>query len=363
LPYAVLAFLSLLWGSSFLLVKLAARGFEPFGLALGRVGIAAACFIAFALVSGAAWPRGHRLWGRLAAVSIIGQIGPFLLIAEAARLTTSADLALMMGGVPILSFGLSRMFGLGEVWSARAALGLALGFAGVALSIGSPLAVGEAYAHAGWGRALALLAALGYGAGALLSRGASLAIGPRMAATTSLTISTVALLGLDLAFAGPPSIAALARSPPAAFARAPPEAIAALVALGVFNTALGYLIYFRLVATAGATFAALNNYAVPFLGIVLGWAALGEPVAAIAWIGFALVLASVGLTGSAAIGPKRVRALLERGRASAGSQRPALSAERRRGGSDFAREATIAQAPKGTRFALRFLSVPALNPV
>ena len=52
-------------------------------------------------------------------------------------------------------------------------------------------------------------------------------------------------------------------------------------------------------ATAGATFAALNNYAVPFLGMVLGWAALGEPIAAASWAGFALALVGVVLTGTA----------------------------------------------------------------
>ena len=293
----MLAFLSLLWGCSFLLVKIAVRGFEPLSLAFGRIAIGAVALIAVAVAGGASWPRGRGLWGRLAAVSIIGQITPFVLLGAAARLTTSADLALMMGAVPVLSFGLSRMLGLGEVWSRRAALGLALGFAGVALSVASPLAVGEAYAHAGWGRALALLAALAYGAGALLSRAASLAIGATTAAAASLAISTALSLGLTLALQGFPSAGALTN--------APPEAIAALVALGVFNTALAYLVYFRLVATAGATFAALNNYAVPFIGMLLGWAALGEPIAGVAWIGFALVLVGVLLTGSAAL-PRKV---------------------------------------------------------
>jgi drug/metabolite transporter (DMT)-like permease len=292
MPYAMLAFLSLLWGSSFLLIKIASRGFEPFGLALGRVGIGAAALAAVAIASREAWPKGRRLWGRLALVSIIGQITPFVLLGVAAKFTTSAGLALVMGGVPIFSFMLSRMSGAGEIWSARAAMGLACGLAGVAISVGFPLGAGDA-AHplAGWGRGIALIAALGYGAGALLSRAASLEIGATMAATASMAISTAVLLILWLASEGMPS---------AAVGATPVEAAAALIALGVFNTALAYFVYFRLVVSAGATFAALNNYIVPFIGMVLGWAVLGEPIAAAAWFGFALVIAGVALMGSSA---------------------------------------------------------------
>ena len=75
-------------------------------------------------------------------MSLIGQVGPFLLFGVAAHLITSADMALMMGSAPIFTFVLARMFGLGEVWNARAAAGLALGLVGVALSLGSPFAGG-----------------------------------------------------------------------------------------------------------------------------------------------------------------------------------------------------------------------------
>jgi drug/metabolite transporter (DMT)-like permease len=292
MPYAMLAFLSLLWGSSFLLIKIASRGFEPFGFALGRVGIGAAALAAVALASREVWPKGRRLWGRLAMVSIVGQITPFVLLGVAAKLTTSADLALVMGGVPIFSFLLSRMLGVAGQGGARVAMGLACGLAGVAISVGFPFGAGDA-AHplAGWGRGIALIAAFGYGAGALLSRAASLEVGATMAATASMTISTILLFGLWLAWEGVPSAAGVAATPV--------EAVAALVILGVFNTALAYFVYFRLVVAAGATFAALNNYIVPFIGMALGWAILGEPIAPTAWLGFALVIGGVVLMGSA----------------------------------------------------------------
>ncbi len=291
----MLAFLTLLWGTSFLLIKIAARAFEPFAFALGRVGVAMATLALVALVARWRWPRGVRLWSRLAAISWIGQVTPFVLLGEAARLTTSADLALMMGGAPIFVFVASRLLGLGEPWSLRAAVGLALGFAGVAVSLGFPFAAeSHQYPHAGWGRALGLLAAFGYASSAMLSRSASQEIGPFMAATASLAVSTFTLLAITLVRDGP-------RSPPAMI-EAPVGPLAALFALGFFNTALAYLVYFRLVVVAGATFASLNNYVVPFVGLVVGALTLGEPVGVSSWIGFALVMTGVALTGHAGRG-------------------------------------------------------------
>jgi drug/metabolite transporter (DMT)-like permease len=289
----MLAFLTLLWGSSFLLIKIASRAFDSAGFAFGRAGIAAAALVAAAFAMRLRWPRSPRLWGQMAAMSLSGQVLPFLLFGLAAHLTTSADMALMMGGVPIFTFVIARVFSLGEVWNARAALGLALGLVGVAISLASPLGSAAATASApGFGRALALLAALGYATGALLSRPVSREIGATMAATGSMAVSAGLLLVLVLALEGLPS--------PAALAATPLGPLAALCALGLFNTALAYFVYFRLIASAGATFAALNNYMVPCLGLLAGAWTLGEPIGASSWIGLACVLCGVVVTGSAA---------------------------------------------------------------
>ena len=62
-------------------------------------------------------------------------------------------------------------------------------------------------------------------------------------------------------------------------------------ALGVFNTALAYYVYFRLVHEEGPTFACLNNYIAPVIGVVGGAVALAVPIAPSAWAGLALALA------------------------------------------------------------------------
>jgi drug/metabolite transporter (DMT)-like permease len=105
-----------------------------------------------------------------------------------------------------------------------------------------------------------------------------------------MTLSTLflALIGLILRTPSPLAIAVHARLAP----------ILAIGALGVFNTALAYYVYFRLVNEEGPTFATLNNYIAPLIGVVGGAIVLAEPVASSAWAGLALVLGGVALTGA-----------------------------------------------------------------
>jgi drug/metabolite transporter (DMT)-like permease len=96
--YAGLAFLSFLWGSSFLLIQIASRAFDPFDFALARVGVAGAAMLLTSALSGKVWPGSRPgLWAKLLALALIGEVIPFLLLGKAATLTTSADMALMMG--------------------------------------------------------------------------------------------------------------------------------------------------------------------------------------------------------------------------------------------------------------------------
>ena len=287
MPYVILAFLSLLWGSSFLFIKIATHSYDAYSFAFVRVAVAALALVVAALLTRLPWPRAPRLWTRLFGMSALGQVGPFLLLGVAAKLTTSADLALTMAGIPIFTALLSRLLGLGEPGGLRAILGLAIGLGGVAITLGSPVDA-ALYPQATLGRGLGLIAALGYASGALLSKEASREVGARMAATASMTLSA-SMLALIWLVAAP----ALKATPSLG-------ETSALVALGLFNTALAYFVYFRLVVMSGATFAALNNYIVPFIGLILGAVLLHEPIALASWFGLGLVIFSVALTGSAA---------------------------------------------------------------
>jgi drug/metabolite transporter (DMT)-like permease len=306
--YAALAFLSFLWGSSFLLIKIASRAFDPFDLALARVGVAAAAMLLASALSGRVWPGSRPgLWAKLVALSLIGQVVPFLLLGEAATLTTSADMALMMGAQPIFVYLFGRFLGSRDPWTWLAALGLAIGFAGVGVAFWSP--GGDGGAHSALGRAFALAAGVFYGTGAVISGAATREIGAVRAVTASLTISTLVLALIGLVFGRPSASMELLQTPVAP--------MLAVGALGVFNTAIAYYVYFRLVHDEGPTFASLNNFVVPLVGVVGGAAALAEPIAPAAWAGLALVLAGVALTGRSLRPAKAPQARLTATRASA----------------------------------------------
>ena len=125
-----------------------------------------------------------------------------------------------------------------------------------------------------------------------------------------MTISTLVLALVGLTFAKPAPLATLFQTPLAP--------MLAMVALGVFNTALAYYVYFRLVHDEGPTFASLNNYIVPLIGVIGGAVALAEPIAPSAWAGLALVLGGVALTGRSLRPTKTSQARLATTRASAG---------------------------------------------
>jgi drug/metabolite transporter (DMT)-like permease len=194
---------------------------------------------------------------------------------------------LMMGAQPIFVFLFGRFLGSRDRWTWLAALGIVLGFVGVGVAFWSPGA--DSGAHSILGRAFALAAGIFYGTGAIISGAATREIGAVRAVTASMTISTLVLALIGLMFGRTPPLATLFQTPPAP--------ILAMGALGVFNTALAYYVYFRLVNEGGPTFASLNNYIVPLIGVMGGAAALAEPIAPSAWAGLALVLCGVALTG------------------------------------------------------------------
>nr|WP_284694121.1 DMT family transporter [Rhodoplanes serenus] len=281
-----LVFVSLLWGSSFLFIKVAAGGIDPLGIAAGRLVVAACCLLLPAVVRSVAWPRTRAAWGKIVMLSLGGQIFPFLMLGLAGHLTTSVDMALMMGAAPLVTFLIARVVPPGEPWTLRAAAGLGLGFVGVVIALSPPVDVlpGGTDGHL-IGRLCALLAAVGYAVGAIVSRNLSREVGATMIVTASMSLSAAVAAASWLALWGASAAAVLETVSTAS--------IVALVVLGVVNTAFAYVVYVRLIHTAGAVFASLNNYLVPVFGLVVGAVALSEPVGPAALAGLALILGGV----------------------------------------------------------------------
>jgi drug/metabolite transporter (DMT)-like permease len=276
--YMLLIALGAVWGSSFLLIKLAVETMPPVTVAVGRIAIGA---LALALIVAArrqSWPRGWPAWRLLIVIGLLGNIVPFSLINWGETRIDSGLAAILMSTVPLATVLLAPAFVRDEPVTAGKLIGVALGMAGVAALIGP-----GALAGAGGqplGEIAVTAAALCYAVNGLVVRRLPQLPVEAIAASALLC---AAIIGLPVSLIAdrPWQVDASALS------------LAALVVLGVVNTAGGYLLLFRLVVRAGAGFASLNNFLVPLFGVTWGMLLLAERPSPQAFIGLVLILAGL----------------------------------------------------------------------
>ncbi len=262
--WSLLLALSLLWGGSFFFNGVAVRDLPPVTVVLLRVGLAAVILNAVLAVLGQRLPREPRVWRALFGMALLNNALPFTLIVWGQKEIASGLAAILNATTPLFTALLAHAFTQDEKLSAGQLTGVVVGFFGVVVMIG-PAAVG--------GVQLAVLAQLACLAAARLyaiagvygRRFQALGVSPMMTATGQVTASTVLLLPM-VAFVDRPWTLA----PPG------PAAIGAVVGIAVLSTALAYILYFRILATAGATNLLLVTFLIPANAILLGTFALGE---------------------------------------------------------------------------------------
>jgi drug/metabolite transporter (DMT)-like permease len=296
--WLLLAALSLVWGGTFFFIEVALVDLPPLTIVLGRVGIAAAALVALTLALGLRLPREPGMWSALLVMGALNNVLPFTLIATAQTEITSGLAAILNSTAPLFSLLLAHLLGAGERITAHRLGGLLLGVAGVAVLVGP-----DAIAGLG-GRGLAqiavLAAALAYACAALYGRRFK-GTPPLVVACGQLICSTLLALPAALVVDRPWQLVPGAST------------WAALVSLALLGTALAYLIYFRLLASAGATNLLLVALLAPASALVLGVLFLGEPVAPAMLAGMALIAAGLVTIDGRALGlPRRPRPLTPR---------------------------------------------------
>jgi drug/metabolite transporter (DMT)-like permease len=277
-PIVLLVLLSLIWGSSFMFIKVAVRDLHPSTLILGRLGLAAITLgIVVPLLIGwrELWGGIRASWAPLVVVGLLNTAVPFWLLSWGETRIDSGLASIIQASVPIFNALLAFGFFHTERVTGRRLVGVAVGFVGVALLVG-------AQPHAKLVGALAVVGmAVCYAAGGLLTR--------RYLATTRPYVTAFAT-----------SAAAAIAVLPAGVAQAPHalpgwKAIASVVVLGTVCTAVAYLLFFTIVARAGAGYAALVTYLVPPVALFYGAVFLDEAIGAAAVAGLMLILAGVAL--------------------------------------------------------------------
>jgi drug/metabolite transporter (DMT)-like permease len=276
--WAMLIVLSILWGGSFFFIEVAVKTVQPFTLVLARVSLGAMILTLVLLVTRQRLPLSWHVLSAFLVLALLNNAIPFSLFAWGQTQIASGLASILNATTPLWAVMVAHIFTEDERVSPLKVAGVAIGFGGVALMIGGDflLQIGGAGLLAQFA---CLVATLSYAlAGVYSRRFRRLGISPVAVSAGQLTASVLLMLPLVLIFEQPWS----APAPPA-------EAIGSIIALAVFSTAIAYILYFRLIATAGATNAILVTFLIPVTAILLGSTLLGEVLAPRHFIGMALI--------------------------------------------------------------------------
>ena len=282
---AELLLLAALWGASFLFMRMGAAEFGPLALAFVRVAGASALLLPLLWWQGRGGVVLPHHWRPLLVVGLVNSALPFALYALAALVLSTGLMSIFNATSPLWGALIAWVW-LEDRPTASRALGLAIGFAGVAwLSIGkADLRADAAGVGPAWGTAACLAATALYGFGANYTRKAVAAVPPLAVAAGSQLAATL--------LRAAPALLAWPATPPGA------RAWAAAVALALLCTGLAYMLYFRLIARLGAPRAISVTFLIPAFAALWGAVFLGEvPTAAMAAAGAVILLGSALATG------------------------------------------------------------------
>lgn len=321
--WALLTLLSVLWGGSFFFSKIAVAALPPLTIVFLRFGAAALLVYAYARARSIAIPSDIASWISFGAMGLLNNLVPAALIVWGQTMIPSGLASVIIAITPIFSIMAIHLTSADERPNLAQISGMVLGVAGVAILF--RLGTTPADAVSATGMAACLGAAASYGcANALGKRFRRLGIPPVAGAMGQMTTTAVMALPLMLAMEAPWRLSA------------PSAAVwASMAGLPVRSTALGYVVFFRILATAGATNISLVTLLMPVTVLLLGGAILGERVSTDQLAGMLLItLGLIAIDG---------RALALAGRAAAVARAAAPS--------DGAVSATDSTREKGAREA------------
>lgn len=272
--WSLLILLSILWGGSFFFAKMALTELGPFTIVFFRVALAALALNIVTSAIGASLWRAGTPWRQLLVMGALNNALPFSLIFWGQTTITSGLASILNATTPLFTVVVAHIFTRDERMTVRKLVGVLAGLTGVAILIGSDLGGSI------WGQIACLAAALSYAfAGVYGRRFQAMGVAPMQAAAGQVTASAMLILPIMLIVDRPWELAA------------PPSAVvwAALAGLALLSTALAYVLYFRILAAAGATNLLLVTLLIPVTAILLGAVFLGERFELRQFAGMALI--------------------------------------------------------------------------
>ena len=275
--WALLFLLSILWGGSFFFVAVAVGELPPLTVVVLRTGIAALTLIMILRLQREAFPFAKGAIGAFFIMGFLNNLAPFSLLFWAQTMIPSGLASILNATTPIFSIMVAHFLLVDERMAANKAIGILFGFLGVVVLLGGDLLNGASIASLGM---LACLgAALAYGfAGVYGRRFKAMDLTATQVAFGQLVATTLMMVPIISIIDRPWTL------PMPGFA-----VIASVLALAIVSTALAYVIFFYILASAGAVNVALVTLLVPVSAILLGTLFLGEELAGRHYVGMGLI--------------------------------------------------------------------------
>jgi len=275
--WTMLVLLSMLWGGSYYFVEIALLEWSPLLIVGVRVVIAAIVIWGIVLAAGLPVPRSLSAWTAFFWMGLLNNIFPFLLIVWGQKEIESGLAGILTAAAPIFSVIVAGVWLKDEPVTRPKLLGAALGLIGVAVLIG-PKALAGLDVNL-LAQIAVLGAALSYAfAGVYARRFTRMNVDPVVAAAGQLLMSSFIMILLVFAFDAPSELVASSTN-----------VWTAVIVMAIFSTALAYILYFRLLATAGATNAILVTLLIPVTAILLGAIFLDERLQWLHFLGMAVI--------------------------------------------------------------------------
>ena len=269
--------LSILWGGSFFFIEVLVKHLPPFTIVTARVGLAALALWGVVFALKIPIPKTREHWTALLIVGLINNALPFCLIVWGQTQISSGLASIFNATTPFFTVLVAGALLADERITTPKLIGVLVGFLGTIVLIGPEALQGMTGSMLGQ---LAVMgAAISYAfAGAFSRRFKRWGLSPLIVATGQVTMATLMLFPLMMIIDKPDFSSGL-----------PLEAIGAILGLAIFGTVIAYILYFRLIASAGATNAALVTFLIPISAILLGVTILGESFTRLQAIGMGLI--------------------------------------------------------------------------
>lgn len=288
--WVMLIALSILWGGSFLFVGVAVSDVPPLTIVLTRVVISAIALHMILKTMGYKFPTDKTILSAFLIMGLLNNAIPFSLIAYGQSHIASGLASILNATTPIFTVIVAHFFTSDEKLTSRKLIGVLVGFIGVAVMIGIDAL--EALGIHIFAQLAILIATTSYAfAGIFGKRFQTLGVKPLTVATGQVTASSFLMLPLVLFIDQPWQLSLPSKN-----------SIIALIALALLSTVLAYILFFEILARAGATNLLLVTFLIPPSAIILGVLILNETIQFNQMLGLSIIIVSLLIIDGRVIG-------------------------------------------------------------